>query len=105
MSFFADFHVHSRYSRATSKLCVLEWLEYWAQLKGLRVVGTGDFTHPQWLAHLRATLAQTASGLYRVNRAVAAPTSPVPASCAAEVLFIPTAEISSIYKRAGKVRK
>lgn len=44
--FIADFHIHSKYSRATSRDCVPEWLDYWARQKGLDLIGTGDFTHP-----------------------------------------------------------
>ena len=53
MSFFADLHIHSHYSRATAKNLTLENLHYWAQLKGLLVVGTGDFTHPAWFGELQ----------------------------------------------------
>ena len=56
MSFIADLHVHSYYSRATSKQLNLEHLNKWAQLKGLQVVATGDFTHPKWLSELQEKL-------------------------------------------------
>ena len=46
MKYIADFHIHSHYSRATSEQLVPEYLDYWARLKGITVVGTGDFTHP-----------------------------------------------------------
>ena len=46
MFFYADLHIHSKYSRATSKSCNLEELAIWAQKKGLSVISTGDFTHP-----------------------------------------------------------
>ncbi|NLF38333.1 UvrD-helicase domain-containing protein, partial [bacterium] len=104
MSFFADFHIHSRHSRATSTQCTLGWLAYWARLKGITVVGTGDFTHPLWLGALNDELEQAANGLYTLRPGAAAGPA-VPASCAADVFFIPTAEVSSIYKRGGKVRK
>ena len=44
----ADLHIHSRYSRATSRDCIPEQLEWWARRKGIQVIGTGDFTHPAW---------------------------------------------------------
>ena len=44
--YIADFHIHSRYSYATSKTCTLEYLDLWARRKGIHIVGTGDFTHP-----------------------------------------------------------
>ena len=47
-AYIADFHIHSRYSRATSRDCVPEKLDWWARRKGLRLLGTGDFTHPAW---------------------------------------------------------
>lgn len=46
--YIADFHIHSRYSYATSKTCTLEYLDLWARRKGIHIVGTGDFTHPAW---------------------------------------------------------
>ena len=52
-AFVADLHIHSHFSRATSPACTLEGLHHWAQLKGVTVVGTGDFTHPKWFAELR----------------------------------------------------
>ena len=48
MVFYADLHVHSKYSRATSRSCDLEHLALWARKKGIAIVGTGDFTHPAW---------------------------------------------------------
>jgi hypothetical protein len=68
MSFIADLHIHSRLSRATSKECNLEGLHAWAQRKGVRVVGCGDFTHPEWAAELREKLVPSAPGLYRLPR-------------------------------------
>lgn len=51
--FIADFHIHSEYSRATSRECVPEALELWARRKGLGLIGTGDFSHPAWREELR----------------------------------------------------
>jgi DNA helicase II / ATP-dependent DNA helicase PcrA len=106
MRFIADLHIHSYLSRATSKDLTLEGLARWAQLKGITVVGTGDFTHPRWLAELREKLVPAEPGLYalrpEIERAVA---EEVPAACRAPVRFMLQVEISSIYKRAGKVRK
>ena len=105
-SYLADLHVHSRYSRATSRDCTLEKLHHWAQLKGVTVVGTGDFTHPAWFAELRAKLVPAAPGLYQLRPEVAGLADPgVPDTCRAPVRFLLTAEISSIYKRDGRVRK
>ena len=63
----ADLHIHSKYSRATSRDCVPEALELWARRKGINVVGTGDFTHPAWREELRAKLIPAEDGLYRLK--------------------------------------
>lgn len=106
MSYLADLHIHSRYSRATSPRCTLEGLQHWAQIKGVRVVGTGDCTHPDWLAELRTKLVPAHPGLFRLRPALAdAASVQVPPLCRGEVQFMLTGEISSIYKRDGRVRK
>ena len=62
---FADLQVHSPYSRATSKNMNLRELARFASLKGLNIVGTGDFTHPHWRKEIRVDLDDGAdSGLY-----------------------------------------
>jgi DNA helicase II / ATP-dependent DNA helicase PcrA len=53
MKFISDFHIHSHYSRATAKNLNLENLHIAAQLKGIAVVSTGDFTHPEWLSGIK----------------------------------------------------
>ena len=69
MKFTADFHVHTKYSRATSKAMDLEHIAEWSQLKGIDLVGTGDFTHPAWFKELKSKLKQLPSGLYEHNDA------------------------------------
>lgn len=64
MEFAADFHIHSKYSRATSETMNVEELARWAKLKGISLVGTGDFTHPLWLIELKEKLKQNQRGLY-----------------------------------------
>ncbi len=105
--FYADFHIHSKYSRATSPQCIPEGLAQWAQLKGISVCATGDCTHPGWMAELKESLIATeADGLYQLNPAAQARADQgVPGSCRAKVRFMVTGEISSIYKRDGRVRK
>ena len=106
MSFIADLHIHSRYSRAVSKDMVPESLYRWAQLKGITVVGTGDFTHPAWFTELQEKLEPAEPGLYRLKPELAAPVdAEIPAACRAEVRFMLTTEISSIYKRHERTRK
>ena len=56
MRFIGDFHIHSHYSISTSKELMPEYLAYWAQIKGIRVVGMGDFTHPGWVKEIREKL-------------------------------------------------
>ena len=103
MRFLADLHIHSRFSRATSKDMSPEGIAKWAQLKGIRVIGTGDFTHPLWLGELGEKLEPEGTGLFALKKECSA--TDVPASCAADVSFLLTAEISCIYSRNGRTRK
>ena len=105
MPYIADLHVHSHYSRATSKDLNLASLYQWAQIKGIDVVGTGDFTHPQWFQELKEKLVPDGSGFYRLKDPPQVPALPGLKSQAKDVRFCLTTEISSIYKQGGKVRK
>lgn len=106
MRFIADLHVHSRYSRATSREMCLESMHRWAQLKGITVLGTGDFTHPAWFDELRSKLEPAEPGLFRLRKEpAAAADADVPASCRAEVRFMLSSEVSCIYRRADRTRK
>jgi hypothetical protein len=67
MRFYADLHVHSKYSRATSRDLDLEHLAHWAARKGIGVVGTGDFCHPAWAAELKDKLVPAEPGLFRLR--------------------------------------
>ena len=106
MAFYADLHIHSKYSRATSKNCDLEHLALWAQKKGISVVGTGDFTHPAWLAELKDKLVPAEPGLFRLHaeheRAIA---RRLPRACHRLTRFMLCVEISTIYKKGDKTRK
>ncbi|MEN8117397.1 MAG: UvrD-helicase domain-containing protein [Bacteroidota bacterium] len=101
MKFVADLHIHSHYSRATSKLLRPEHLDYYAGLKGIKIVGTGDFTHPGWLAELKEKTEPDGNGLFKLKNEYKLD-SPFGNN---ETQFLLTAEISNIYKRGGKVRK
>jgi len=103
MRFIADLHIHSRYSRATSREMSPESLWKWAQLKGISVIGTGDFTHPEWLKELQKKLEPAGNGLFSLKKKLRG--SDVPHSCRADVHFLLTAEISCIYSKNGKTRK
>lgn len=106
VKFIADLHIHSYLSRATSKNLNLEELHRWAQRKGITVVGTGDFTHPRWFAELREKLVPAEDGLFALREDLArAVDEEVPSACRAPVRFLLSVEVSSIYKRDGKVRK
>ncbi len=106
MKFVADLHIHSHFSRATSKDLTLEHLARWAQLKGVHVVGTGDIAHPGWLQEMRARLQPAEDGLFRLNDDLAASVEQtVPPTCQAPVRFLLGGEISSIYKKHGQTRK
>ncbi|MGD0231401.1 MAG: endonuclease Q family protein [Syntrophorhabdales bacterium] len=104
MSFIADLHIHSRYSRATSRQMVPEAIWRWAQLKGITVVGTGDFTHPGWYDDLARTLYPAGNGLFMLREELR--TGPaVPVTCRSDVFFLLSVEISCIYKKEGRTRK
>lgn len=106
MKFIADFHVHSKYSRATARNLDLENLYMAAQIKGLTVVGTGDFTYPQWYDEIVEKLQPAEPGLFRLKDEYARICNKqVPSSCRSEVRFILSTEISNIYKKNGKTRK
>ena len=118
MRFVCDFHIHSKYSRATSKDTNVESLAKWTKIKGVNVLGTGDFTHPLWLKELKEKLEPAEQGLYRLKNQKSRF-----ANAGAkiknqngfilngnnnhqfETRFILTTEISSIYSKNGKTRK
>jgi len=64
MKIITDFHIHSRFSRATSQAITVENLAKWAKIKGINIIGTGDFTHPQWLKELKENLIPAERGFY-----------------------------------------
>lgn len=106
MKFVADLHLHSHFSRATSPQLDLEHLSKWAQLKGVNVVGTGDFTHPGWLDEVEKKLEPAEEGLFRLKEEFSRATqAEVPKACRGEVRFMLTTEISNIYTRHGRGRK
>ncbi len=106
MRFHADLHVHSKYSRATSRDLDLEHLAQWACRKGIGVVATGDFTHPAWRAELENKLVPAEGGLYRLRADdEAAIARTLPAACRAPVRFMLEVEISTIYKKGERTRK
>jgi uncharacterized protein (TIGR00375 family) len=106
MKIIADLHLHSYYSRATSKNLTPEYLHQWAQFKGVQVVGTGDISHPAWLQELQDKLEPAEAGLFRLKPDLArAVERQVPPACRDTVRFMLAGEISSIYKKNDRVRK
>jgi uncharacterized protein (TIGR00375 family) len=103
MRFIADLHIHSKYSRATSRDMSPERIWKWAQLKGITVIGTGDFTHPEWFKQLNEMLDPAGNGLFSLKKEFGS--DDIPESCRADVLFMLSAEISCIYSKNGKTRK
>lgn len=93
MRLIADLHVHSNYSRATSKDMTLDAVALWAKRKGIDIVGTGDFTHPSHFSSIEKKLEPTGKGLFTRKNSIEA------------VQFMLTAEVSNIYTRGGKTRK
>ncbi|OGP66343.1 MAG: DNA helicase UvrD [Deltaproteobacteria bacterium RBG_13_53_10] len=93
MRFIADFHLHSKFSRATSKDMEVETLAAWGKKKGISLLGTGDFTHPTYFAELRSKLVPLGNGLFELKKGEK------------EVKFLLTAEVCNIYSQDGKVRR
>jgi len=67
MEIIADLHLHGRYSRATSKQLSIANLEKYARIKGVSLLGTGDFTHPEWIKELKSTLTTEEEGIYKTK--------------------------------------
>lgn len=97
----ADLHIHSKYSRATSRDCVAEQLDFWGARKGIGLIGTGDFTHPAWRAELKEKLMPAEDGLYCLKPELRITENRI----GGDVRFVVSGEISSIYKKNGKTRK
>ena len=91
MAYVADLHIHSRFSRACSSALNVPNLVEWAKIKGINLLGTGDFLHPLWLAELKNQLKEDGSGFMSHN--------------GSDVKFILTVEIASIYTHKGKGRR
>src|SRR4030042_6581631 len=93
MQFVADFHLHSKYSRATSLQMDLENLDRWAKIKGIKILGTGDFTHPEWFKNLKEKLEPAEPGLFKLKNSDS------------ETRFLLSAEVSCIYTKTNRVRR
>lgn len=89
MEFIADLHIHSKFSRATSIDMTIPRIAEYAHKKGIKLVGTGDFTHPEWLKNLKAKLLKEEKGLYIFEN----------------IYFILTTEVNNIYTKRGRLRR
>lgn len=90
MKIFADLHIHGRHSQATSKDLTIPNLEKWANVKGVNLIGTGDFTHPKWIEHLKENLTEDDTGILKTKTGFP---------------FLLSTEISLIYSQGGKGRR
>ena len=106
MHYIADFHIHARYAYATSKQMNIPSLARWGQLKGIQIMGTGDFTHPLWQAELRNYLQEAEQGLFTLKpqyqQEVGEQTFD---SCKSQQRFLLSAEIATIFRRNKRVYK
>src|SRR3989338_939052 len=124
MRVISDLHIHSKYSRACSKDLVPQNLDKWAKIKGVNLLGTGDFTHPRWFADLRESLEEAEPGFYKLRSSSPSPLPSregkkqnfpppggggLPARSAGGeeggVRFVLSAEISCIYSQDGRLRR
>jgi uncharacterized protein (TIGR00375 family) len=107
MKFVADLHIHSKFSRATSREMTYDSLALWAKVKGINLVATGDFTHPEWLFLTREKLESAGNGFFRLKSrpSIDDPRLADTGFAPGDVSFILSTEISFIYSKKGRVRK
>jgi len=94
MNIIADLHLHSKYSRAVSQKMDINYITHWAQIKGLNLVATSDWTHPVWLSQLKNDLKETSPGIFTPKK-----------SLKSNINFILSTEISCIYSQDGQTRR
>ncbi len=92
MRYIVDWHIHSRYSRACSKQLELPVIDEWCERKGIDVVATGDWTHPEWFEHIKNTLEEKRQGIYQLKGG-------------GKREFMLVQELSQIYKKGDKTRR
>ncbi|MBD3363508.1 hypothetical protein GF362_07370 [Candidatus Dojkabacteria bacterium] len=107
MDLIVDLHIHSHFSRATSKSMTPENMYRWAKIKGINVLATADFTHPDWFSELREKLEPAEPGLFKLKEKYSKQQNEkLPKSVKNNVMrFILSVEISNIYSKNEKVRK
>ena len=89
----ADLHIHSRFSRSCSKQINFRNLSHWSGIKGINLLGTGDFTHAQWLKEFEEEVVDLKNGFYKLK------------NDKNSVNFVLSSEISCIYKQNDKTRR
>ena len=105
MFYIADLHTHSHYAAATSKFLCLETIYQWALIKGIDVVGTGDFTHPAWLKELKDKLEPLGNGFYTLKQLPELNVLPGIKAEARNIMFCLSTEVSCEYEMNGKIYK
>ena len=107
MKYVADLHIHSKFSRATARDMTLDTLAYWAKIKGIHLLATADFTHPEWLFLIKDKLEPTGNGFFCLRDILPSHNENLQAISVSpdDVSFILSTEISFIYSKKGKVRK
>ncbi|HEY4716393.1 MAG TPA: endonuclease Q family protein [bacterium] len=93
MKIIADFHIHSKYSRATSPDMTADRIAHWADIKGINIIGTGDFTHPLYFNELKQKLEPSENGLFKLKQGTHS------------ARFVLTAEVSNIFDANGRTKK
>ncbi len=94
MRVIADLHIHGRFSRATSEQMNIPEIGKFAKIKGLNLVGTGDFTHPDWLKEIKQTLTpEQDSMLFKL------------ANVESSIRFMITTEVCTIFNYKGESKK
>jgi uncharacterized protein (TIGR00375 family) len=93
MKLIADLHIHSRFSRCCSKNITIPDLAKWAEIKGIDILSSSDFTHPQWLAEIKENLENNGQGLFTLKNKEY------------KTHFILSTEVSCIYKRGDQCRR
>jgi len=107
MKYTADLHIHSKFSRATSRDMTFDTLAYWSKVKGISVLATADFTHPEWFFLTREKLEPKGNGFFRLKSPRRPDWEPFLSVTLGpeDVSFVLSTEISFIYSKKGRVRK
>lgn len=105
MRYYADLHIHSKYSRACSPQLTPENIDLWCRIKGVGLVSTADFTHPKWFQDLQDKLEPQGNGLYKLKAGLRKTDPRFKESMPRPVSFMVGTEVACIYKHAGETRR